>query len=185
MVRTPRNTVKVYWRTFNDGMFQRSKSISSLPYFPYSYGETFHYVPRKALTLRKTEATQGARPLFQLQDDHNETWTGRKVVLATGIQDKLPAIPGFDSIWGRSAVHCVFCHGTETRGKAISILLDPNIGPLCGNTILMFVQKFANLNNDPVTLIANGVFGEGATEAKAVPGSGITEGILKLVKHKG
>jgi thioredoxin reductase len=107
------------------------------------------------------------------------------VILACGIQDKLPAIPGFDSIWGRSVVHCVFCHGTETRGKAISILLDPTVGALGGHTILMFVQKFTNIHNDPVTIIANGVFGEGATEAKVVPELGITEDILKLVKHKG
>jgi len=152
---------------------------------PYRYGDTFNYISRKVLSLRKTEATQGTRSLFQLQDDQNETWTGRKVILATGIQDKLPAIPGFDAIWGRAVVHCVFCHGTETKNQPIAVLLDPSVGKMNGFILSMFMQKFKNLHNTPVTIIANGLFGNNATETKITPEFGFTAEMYKLTKNRG
>ncbi|KIM33270.1 hypothetical protein M408DRAFT_151922 [Serendipita vermifera MAFF 305830] len=151
------------------------------------YGDTFQYIPHKALMLRKTEAAAASSGTsFQVVDDQNEVWTGRKVVLATGLADKYPAIEGFGSIWGKAAIHCVFCHGTETRGQAIAILLDgASSGAFTGKSLEMFIQKFKNLENTPVTLLVNGMFGEGATEPKANADYGITDDLLKLAKHNG
>jgi hypothetical protein len=135
--------------------------------------------------LRKLDAPEGGRSSFQLEDSDREVWTGRKVVLATGIQDIFPDIPGFDTIWGKSVVHCVFCHGTETKGQPIALLMNPALGPAGAHGLMMFFTKFTNLNNDPVTIIANGVFGEGATEPKPAPEYGITADIIDLAKHRG
>lgn len=40
--------------------------------------------------------------LFELIDDHDQRWLGRKVILATGVQDVFPEIEGFAECWGRS-----------------------------------------------------------------------------------
>ncbi|CCA73358.1 related to thioredoxin reductase GliT-like, putative-Aspergillus flavus [Serendipita indica DSM 11827] len=60
------------------------------------YSDTFQYIPRQVKSLRKAE-------LFHLSDGQ-DSWTGRKVIFATGIKDRLPSIPGFDAIWGRSGM---------------------------------------------------------------------------------
>jgi thioredoxin reductase len=39
----------------------------------------------------------------------------RRLLLATGVLDELPAIPGLAERWGRSVVHCPYCHGWERR----------------------------------------------------------------------
>lgn len=48
----------------------------------------------------------------------------KKLVLASGIHDLLPAIPGFAECWGITAIHCPYCHGYEFRAKATAILAE-------------------------------------------------------------
>lgn len=45
-----------------------------------------------------------------------------RVVLAFGISDELPAIPGLPERWGRSVLHCPYCHGYEIRGRRLGVL---------------------------------------------------------------
>lgn len=48
----------------------------------------------------------------------------RRVLLASGVVDELPAYEGFERFWGTSAFHCPYCHGWETRGRCVAILGD-------------------------------------------------------------
>jgi thioredoxin reductase len=45
-----------------------------------------------------------------------------KLVLAFGISDQLPAIPGLAERWGRSVLHCPYCHGYEFSGRRLGVL---------------------------------------------------------------
>ena len=45
----------------------------------------------------------------------------RKLLLATGVVDNLPAIPGFAELYGRSVFHCPYCDGWEVRDEPIAI----------------------------------------------------------------
>jgi thioredoxin reductase len=45
----------------------------------------------------------------------------RKVLLATGVFDRLPTIPGIDSYFGKTALPCPYCDGWEMRGKSIAV----------------------------------------------------------------
>lgn len=47
---------------------------------------------------------------------------GRRVILATGVADDLPALPGLQQLWGTAAFSCPFCDGHEHAGKPIAIL---------------------------------------------------------------
>jgi len=50
----------------------------------------------------------------------------RHVVLATGVRDELPAVPGVAELWGRGVAHCPFCHGHELTGRATGVIgTDP------------------------------------------------------------
>ncbi|MGZ8782498.1 MAG: NAD(P)/FAD-dependent oxidoreductase [Gaiellaceae bacterium] len=46
----------------------------------------------------------------------------RRVVVATGIHDELPDIPGVRERWGRDLLHCPYCHGWEVRDQPLGVL---------------------------------------------------------------
>lgn len=46
------------------------------------------------------------------------------VVLATGLADELPDVPGLAELWGTGVAHCPFCHGYELRGHDVAVLAD-------------------------------------------------------------
>lgn len=46
----------------------------------------------------------------------------RALVLATGMTDGLPDLPGLRESWGSSVLHCPYCHGWEVRGRRLAIL---------------------------------------------------------------
>jgi thioredoxin reductase len=46
----------------------------------------------------------------------------RRLLVATGLTDELPAVPGVAELWGRSVLHCSCCHGWEVRDRAIGVL---------------------------------------------------------------
>lgn len=45
----------------------------------------------------------------------------RKLLIATGMMDILPAIPGFEPCFGTSVFQCPYCDGWEMRGKALAV----------------------------------------------------------------
>lgn len=48
----------------------------------------------------------------------------KKVILAYGIKDKMPQIPGFKELWGKDIFHCPFCHGFEVRGTKLGFIIS-------------------------------------------------------------
>ncbi|MFG3346463.1 NAD(P)/FAD-dependent oxidoreductase [Streptomyces sp. NPDC048018] len=46
----------------------------------------------------------------------------RHVVLATGLRDELPEIPGVRAMWGEDVHFCPYCHGYEVRDRPIVVL---------------------------------------------------------------
>lgn len=44
------------------------------------------------------------------------------VLLATGMDYRLPELPGIAERWGRSVFHCPFCHGWEVREQPLAVL---------------------------------------------------------------
>lgn len=46
----------------------------------------------------------------------------RRLILATGVRDELPAVAGLEERWGRSVFHCPYCHGYELDAGAIGII---------------------------------------------------------------
>jgi thioredoxin reductase len=50
-------------------------------------------------------------------------WAGttHRVLLATGVEDVLPALPGFRDLWGTGVLHCPYCHGYEVRDEPLAV----------------------------------------------------------------
>ncbi len=51
----------------------------------------------------------------------------KRLLLATGVVDMLPDIPGLSERWGKTVATCPFCHGYEIGGGSIGVLAT---GPL-------------------------------------------------------
>jgi thioredoxin reductase len=45
----------------------------------------------------------------------------RRLLIATGLFDALPRIPGIDELFGRSVFQCPYCDGWEMRGKKVAV----------------------------------------------------------------
>lgn len=53
-----------------------------------------------------------------------KTYECRKVIFATGIKDIFLDIEGFEECWGKTIIHCPFCHGYENRGKKTALIAN-------------------------------------------------------------
>lgn len=75
-------------------------------------------------TLLEGEAVSAERCLggFRLTMGNGKVLEGQVLVLALGVTDTLPAIPGLAERWGRTVLHCPYCHGYEIGGGPIGIL---------------------------------------------------------------
>jgi len=58
---------------------------------------------------------------FHVSLDGGERLTSRKLLIATGVVDHVPDIPGFDRLYGISVFHCPYCDGWEVRDRPLAI----------------------------------------------------------------
>ena len=86
---------------------------------------------------------------FVVEAEGGMRWfTGRRLLLATGVADVLPEIPGLQERWGKTVVHCPYCHGYEIGGGAIGVL---GTGPMSVHQAVLFADW------GEVTLFTQGV----------------------------
>lgn len=66
----------------------------------------------------------------------------RTLLIATGVSDELPDIPGVREQWGRGVLHCPYCHGWEVRDQRIGVLAT---SPMSVHQALLFRQWSADI----------------------------------------
>lgn len=72
----------------------------------------------------------------------------RKLIFATGVKDIMPQLEGFAACWGKSVIHCPFCHGYEVRNRTTGVIGNGDAG-------FEFVKMLSNWTSD-LTLFTNG-----------------------------
>lgn len=80
-----------------------------------------------SVTWRDTAATsaRGEQDAFEVQAG-DDSFRARRLILATGVVDELPAIDGLRDRWGSTVFHCPYCHGYElNRGRLGVIATHP------------------------------------------------------------
>jgi len=75
----------------------------------------------RLLSAGAAEATGEAED-FRVTDTAGTVHAARRLVLAYGVRDKLPPIPGLAECWGKSVLHCPYCHGYEVADRRIGLL---------------------------------------------------------------
>ncbi len=86
---------------------------------------------------------------FEIITSNNDKFAAKKLIFATGIKDMIPDIKGFNDCWGKSVVHCPYCHGYENRNKNTAIIAN-------GAKAFHLVPLVKNLTNE-LTLLTNGI----------------------------
>lgn len=66
----------------------------------------------------------------------------RRLLIATGLVDELPDVPGVREQWGYCVLHCPYCHGWEVRDRRIGIL---GTDPMAVHKALLFRQWSADV----------------------------------------
>ena len=59
---------------------------------------------------------------FEVHMENGEIEIGRSLLVATGLKDEIPTIPGVQERWGSLVHHCPYCHGYEVLGQKIAVI---------------------------------------------------------------
>ncbi|OUE23884.1 Thioredoxin reductase [Clavibacter michiganensis] len=90
-----------------------------------------------------------AGPRFRVALDGGAVVRARRVILATGLADVLPEVPGLAAHWGAGVVVCPYCDGWEVRDRRIGVLAT-------GPGSLHHVQMLRQWSGDITFLVAGG-----------------------------
>jgi thioredoxin reductase len=83
---------------------------------------TRYNVEQRAIAVRDVVRSDRGFDVILANDERVAT---RAVLLATGVRDHLPDIPGLDECYGISAHHCPYCDAWEWRGRVLAAIGDP------------------------------------------------------------
>jgi thioredoxin reductase len=61
-------------------------------------------------------------PCFEVSTQSGKSLRARRVLIATGLRDEIPDVPGVRERWGRDLLHCPYCHGYEVRDQPLGVL---------------------------------------------------------------
>lgn len=119
---------------------------------------TVRWIEGSARQAERVE--QGFR--VTLQD--GGAYNAQRLVLATGVVDELPPVPGLADRWGATVFHCPYCHGYELMEGRIGVLAT---GPLSMHHAMMLPDW------GQVTLILNGAFEPDAEQLASLEKRGV------------
>lgn len=116
---------------------------------------------------------------FVIITEKAEEFQTKKLILASGIKDKMLNIPGFSDCWGISVIHCPYCHGFEVRGKMTGIISN-------GDTAFEFSKIVYNLTKN-LKVLTNGksTFSKEQVKKLTENGIDIIEEKISEIVHKG
>ncbi|MEU6650043.1 NAD(P)/FAD-dependent oxidoreductase [Streptomyces sp. NPDC046900] len=86
---------------------------------------------------RAMNAVRDADGEFGVTLASGRTVHARRLVVATGLKDELPAVPGVAERFGRDVLHCPYCHGWEVRDLPFGVLAST---PMSVHQALMVSQ---------------------------------------------
>lgn len=70
----------------------------------------------------RVDSVRGGEGGFEARLAGGERIGARRLLLATGLADELPPIPGLRELWGKRVLHCPYCHGHEVADSPLAVL---------------------------------------------------------------
>lgn len=78
-----------------------------------------------------------------------QVFASRTLIVATGLTDDLPPIPGLQERWGTTVLHCPYCHGWEVG--------DQRLGVLGTSPLSMHQAEIVRQWSDRITVFTHGM----------------------------
>ncbi len=99
-------------------------------------------------------ATRGFRTPegFGIETEAGAAFMAKKLLFATGLEDVMPQIEGFAACWGKSIIHCPYCHGYEVRGQKTAILANGDVAVHMATLVNHWTKRLLLLTNGPSSL---------------------------------
>ena len=132
--------------------------------------------PTVALRTARVVTADAQAGGFVLGCDDETRVTARKLVLATGIRDLLPPLPGLAERWGATVLHCPYCHGYEVADRPLGVL---------GNAVASPHQALLISEWGPTTYFSQGVHLPDAEQTAALERRGVTIEHVPVVALEG
>lgn len=111
------------------------------------------------------DAVRDADGDFVIRISGGRTARARRLVLATGVSDTLPDVPGLKERWGATVLHCPYCHGYEVRDRPLGVLANH---PMAAHQAAMIPDW------GPTTLFTQGRFEPDAEQLIHLAARGVT-----------
>jgi thioredoxin reductase len=89
---------------------------------------------------------------FAVETAGGQQLRARQLVVATGVTDELPHVPGVTEHWGKEVVVCPYCDGWEVRGRRIGILATGAKSISQAHLLRQWSDQVVFFANDAVTL---------------------------------
>ena len=120
----------------------------------------------ETVELRREKATDAAAAegVFRVSLANGRTEIGKRVILATGVRDILPGLPGVEERWGVSVLHCPYCHGYELDRRPLGVL---------ASNAMAFHHTMLVPDWGPTTLFTHGVFDPTPEQCSALAARGV------------
>ena len=77
--------------------------------------------PSARFLSKKASRVSKKGDFFEVETE-KERFESRRLILATGLVDQLPELPGLRERWGKSIFHCPYCDGYEIGGGQIGVI---------------------------------------------------------------
>ncbi|MCZ4124940.1 NAD(P)/FAD-dependent oxidoreductase [Streptomyces sp. H39-S7] len=94
-------------------------------------------VAGEVIAAAASDPTPDGDPRFAVTLADGSVVRARRLLVATGLRDVLPDVPGLAPHWGHGVVHCPYCHGWEVRDEPIGVLA---VGAASVHHALLFRQ---------------------------------------------
>ena len=133
------------------------------------YGVEF----RHALVTDVVRAGAG----FEVVIHHEEHVHAQAVLLATGVQDELPDVPGLAESYGTTVHHCPYCDGWEHREKALAVIGQGASAAGLALSLKTWSDRVALCSDGPPRL------NRAQREQLAAQGVAVQEGLITRVEH--
>ncbi|WP_336686240.1 NAD(P)/FAD-dependent oxidoreductase [Chryseobacterium bernardetii] len=89
---------------------------------------------------------------FEVEVSAGERFYAKKIILASGVKDIMPDIPGFAECWGISVLHCPYCHGYEIKNEKTGIIANGDMAFEFSKLIFNMTKKLTLFTNGKSTL---------------------------------
>ena len=111
------------------------------------------------------DSVEKAGDSFAVTTKDNKTFSAKRLILATGVSDHLPAITGIQERWGKTVFHCPYCHGYELNQGKLGVIATSEAS---------FHQAMLIPDWGPTTLFTNNCFMPDADQRAQLAARGVS-----------